>query len=138
MICLDANDLVYSKDPSQGITSAGFSVDSIMMKMGISPIVTMNQPNAMEEDDVASLFKNKLVVPNWVLSYNNPSFSGGVKDHDHKEVKDTYGEDDDVLEDDLHDRLLDLVKEHDEKKSKKKRPTKKLLKKDNKKTRRAK
>jgi hypothetical protein len=142
MIYLDANDLVYSKDPSQGVTSAGFSVDSIMMKIGISPIRTMNTSDPTKEEDVASLFKNKLVVPNWLLSFPPssipPSFSGGNGNKEHQESKDMYGDEEDVMDDDLHDRLLDLVKEHDAKQSKKKRMTRKDIKRSNKKTKKQK
>lgn len=122
---LDANDLVYSKDPTNGITSAGFNVNSIMMKMGISPITTINTERRDDCLDVADLFKNQLVVPNWALAYHNNLFSGGSKAKKfNDEDVELDDDEDDVVDDDLHDRLLDLVKEHDLRKVK---PVKKRL-----------
>ncbi len=125
---LGADDLVYAKGDGKTI-AGGFSVDSIMMKMGISPITTINSGDQTGGgDDVASIFKN-LVIPNWALSYN--TMSGGKRMED-------IEDDDEVIDDDLHDRLLDLVKEHDIKKAKKKRITRKSRPMKNNKTRKMK
>jgi len=131
---LDANDLVCYRDPDGGIYSAGFNVKSIMMKAGISPIITMNTDDAScinaglglgEKNKVSDLFDN-LVIPNWALAYDTKNTNmnnmgirlmGGEKGTTaHKNG--TEDDDDDVVDDDLHDRLLDLVKEHDIRKSK--------------------
>ena len=56
----------------------------------------------------AKLF-NDLVVPNWVLSYNNRIVGGKYNEVEH----DDSDSEDEVIEDDLHEKLLDLVKEHD-------------------------
>jgi len=115
---LDANDLVFTNDDTDGIHTGGFSVNSIMLKNGISPIMTINDDQKGGSNLVSDMFNN-LVVPNWSLSYN---MSGGkYKD------KDSDSEDDDVIDDDLHDKLLDLVKQHDVKsKQQKKRTTRRL------------
>jgi hypothetical protein len=122
------DELVFNNDINQGIHSGGFSVKSIMMKSKMSPIMTLNSPDniIVGGNKVSDLF-NDLVVPNWVLSYNN-RISGGSK---YKEVEhyDDTESDDDVIHDELHERLLELVKEHNAMtKPSKKRLTRKLKK----------
>jgi hypothetical protein len=111
------NELVFNNDIKEGIHSGGFDVKSIMMKAGMSPIMTVNTEQFGGGEKVSDLFNN-LVIPNWTLSYNN-RITGGK----HKEVEhDDSDEEDDVIHDDLHEKLLELVKEHNTeiKKTKKK------------------
>ena len=111
---IDGDELVFNNEGGEdGIHSGGFSVKSIMMKAGMSPIMTANGPsihvggNKNKEPKVSDLFSD-LVVPNWTLSYNNRIVGGKYKEPEsHNE--------DDVLDDDLHERLLELVKQHDTK-----------------------
>lgn len=106
---IGAGELVFNKDTNLGIYSGGFSVNSIMLKGGMSPIMTMNtQQIGGNFNKVSDLF-NDLVVPNWALSYNNRIVGGKYKEVEHD---DSDSEDDDVLDDDLHEKLLELVKEH--------------------------
>jgi hypothetical protein len=100
-------DLVIS-NTKNGIFSGGFSVKSIMMKAGMSPIMTVNKPDGHiggSSDKVSDLF-NDLVVPNWTLSYNNRLTGGKYTEHNHNDSD----SEDDVIDDDLHERLLELVK----------------------------
>jgi hypothetical protein len=107
---IGADELVFNNDKDLGIHSGGFSVKSIMMKAGMSPIMTINSEQlGGGSDNVADLFNN-LVVPNWTLSYNNRIIGGKYKEVEHKDDTDS---DDDIIDDDLHERLLDLVKEHE-------------------------
>jgi len=116
------DELVYSTDEKNGINSGGFDVKSIMMKAGISPIMTLNgQSGGGDMNKVSDLF-DSLVIPNWALSYNNRIIGGHGKD-----VKNNYDSDDnsddennEEIDDDLHDKLLDLVREHDMKTDKEK------------------
>lgn len=120
---IGAGELVFNNDMKEGIHSGGFSVNSIMLKNGMSPIMTFNtEQTGGKLDKVSDLF-NDLVVPNWALSYNNTFTSGGK----YKEVQhNDTDSDDDVVHDDLHDKLLELVKEYNiQSKSIKKRMTKK-------------
>jgi len=122
------DELVFNNDINAGIHSGGFSVKSIMMKSKMSPIMTLNNPNTIigGGNKVSDLF-NDLVVPNWALSYNN-RIVGGSK---YKEVEhdDDTESDDDVIRDDLHEKLLELVKHHNNmSKPAKKRMTRKLKK----------
>jgi hypothetical protein len=132
MSYIGANEFVFNNDKENGIHSGGFSVNSIMMKGGISPIMTLNESTAQKggANNVSDLF-NDLVVPNWVLSY--PTIYGGgggdSKSNNNSDVEDESDEEDDVIDDDIHERLLDLVKQDDIKmQNKKKRATKKNVK----------
>jgi|LakMenE01Jun11ns_1017448.scaffolds.fasta_scaffold9739774_2 hypothetical protein len=104
---IGANELVFNNSVADGISSGGFSVNSIMMKAGMSPIMTVNTQTGGEK--VSDLF-NSLVVPNWLLSYDN-RMGGGV----YKEYDGGGDSDNDDVSDDLHDKLLDLVREHESK-----------------------
>jgi hypothetical protein len=104
---IGAHELIFNADKKTGISSGGFSVNSIMMKAGMSPIMTLNNQSG-GSNKVSDLFEN-LVVPNWALSYSNNHIIGGSR------VKDEEDEDTNDIDDDLHDKLLELVKEHDNK-----------------------
>ena len=104
-------DLVFS--PEKEIQSGGFSVSSIMMKSGISPIMTMNNntesiTQSGGSNKVSDLFQN-LAVPNWTTMYNmkGGEYKEQIKKHNKEEEEDS----DSDIDDDLHDKLLDLVKE---------------------------
>lgn len=106
---IDADELVFS-NTKDGINSGGFSVKSIMMKAGMSPIMTFNESNRHiggGSDKVSDLF-NDLVVPNWTLSYNNRILGGSYVEPKHNDSD----SEDEVVDDDLHEKLLGLVKEH--------------------------
>jgi len=118
------DELIYNNDGE--IQSGGFSVNSIMLKNGLSPIMTLNHNNInnmqVGGDKVSDLFDN-LVIPNWSLSYNyknGPLYEGGNnfvhknKDHLHNnhDNNDNHDNDDDdeIIEEELHEKLLSLVK----------------------------
>jgi hypothetical protein len=121
---IGANELVFNTDNEKSIYSGGFSVNSIMMKAGMSPIMTVNNQFGGEgslaaTNKVSDLFES-LVVPNWALSYNNRIIGG-----EYKERKEDEEESDEDINDDLHDKLLGLVKEDENKNIRKKRETRK-------------
>ena len=104
------DELIYNNNGE--IHSGGFSVNSIMLKNGLSPIITLNQNNIItggggNESKVSDLFNN-LVIPNWSLSYN---YKNGGTNHIFNNKKNQNEEnDDEMLDDSLHDKLLNLVK----------------------------
>ena len=106
------DELIYNNDGE--IHSGGFSVNSIMLKNGLSPIMTLNNNNTNSMqigsgNKVSDLFNN-LVIPNWSLSYNYKNgvhYQGGSIDN---VVKKHIDEEDEVMEESLHDKLLNLVK----------------------------
>lgn len=129
MSYIGANEFVFNNDKESGIHSGGFSVNSIMMKGGISPIMTLNDSTAQKggSNNVSDLF-NDLVVPNWVLSYPT-IYGGGDSKSNNNSDDESDDEEDDVIDDDIHDRLLNLVKQDDVKiQNNKKRATKKNIK----------
>ena len=104
---IGANELVFNSDKESGIYSGGFSINSAMMKAGLSPILTVNKPlQSGGSTKVSDLF-NDLVIPNWALSY---SMRGGEYKDETSDSDSEYGED---IDDELHDKLLGLVREHD-------------------------
>lgn len=116
---IGADELVFNN--KSGIQSGGFSVNSIMMKNGISPIITVNDQTGGTYNKVSDLF-NSLVIPSWVISYDNNSKGGYNKKMDNDLTDDI---DDEDIDDDLHDKLLDLVRDHERKTIIKKKKTKK-------------
>ena len=106
------NELIYNNDKDNHIHSGGFNINSIMMKNGLSPIMTLNGNDNLYQNGggntinkVSDLFDN-LVIPNWNLSYNYKHGGSFVE-------RKTSNEEDDVIEEDLHDKLLNLVKVHE-------------------------
>ena len=119
---IGTNELVFNTDKEAGIYSGGFSVNSTMMKSGLSPILTVNKPlQSGGASQVSDLFKD-LVIPNWALSY---SMRGGEYKDESSDSDSEYGDD---IDDDLHDKLLGLVKEHDNKINKMKKKTRRVSK----------
>ena len=125
MSYIGKNELITYNDDALGIFSGGFSVKSIMLNQGISPIMTLNN-NVIQNggsEKVSDIF-NDLVVPNWAFSLPNKMMGGSSKNiHKHKYDKDKDDESDssdEEIDDDLHDKLLDLVREYDTKQNKKK------------------
>jgi hypothetical protein len=103
---IGANELVFNTDKEEGVFSGGFNVNSIMMKSGLSPIMTLNtQLGGGDSNKVSDLFQS-LVIPNWALTYGNKV--GG-------EYKDEDSDSDSDIDDELHDKLLGMVREHENK-----------------------
>ena len=126
MSYIGGDDLVFYKDSNNNTYSGGFSVNSIMMKSGISPFTTLNNPNNINEQsggNVSDLFKN-LVVPTWLVSQENKIIGGSkhMKNHDEDSDDD---DDTEIISDELYDKLLNLATVSDsEIKNKKKRTRK--------------
>jgi len=139
---MNASDLIFNNENNNRIGGGGFSVKSIMMKSGLSPIMTLNndmQIGGMK--NVSDIF-NHLVVPNWAFSNNlfggDKSNPNDHSDYDYNddniksyenEDEDSYEVDDvksggksnyvnDVIDDDIHEKLLDLVRHYDKLKKK--------------------
>jgi hypothetical protein len=104
MSYIGASDLVFNN--SDGIYGGGFNVQSIMMKSGISPIMTLNNDVQNGGSKVSDIFGG-LAVPSYAY-YNNYQTGG-------KNVYKPYdnNDDDDVIDEDLHDKLLDLMRNQD-------------------------
>ena len=112
MSYIEAKDLVYTN--KDGIYSGGFNVQSIMLGAGISPIMTINNNDGQKggsPSQVSDIFSG-LVVPAYAYYHN-----GGLKNKStsYKSHNSDNDEEDEVIDDDLHDKLLGLVREHDNK-----------------------
>ena len=118
---IGGNELIFNKDSEAGIFSGGFNVNSIMMKAGMSPIMTINNENQTGGSNVSDLFES-LVIPNWALSYSNR-----MKGGEYKEKFEDNDSDDDI-DDDLHEKLIGLVKEHESRLTQEERKRKKTRK----------
>ena len=68
---IGGDELVFNNDTELGIHSGGFSVNSIMLKACMSPIMTVNSDQLGGTNEKVSDLFNNLVIPNWTLSYNN-------------------------------------------------------------------
>jgi hypothetical protein len=113
---MDHNDFVFSRGGDGQIYGGGFSVGNILDKFGgRSPLVTLNGDNNNDEnqsgggnqngggnkvEQFSDIFKN-YVVPTGIFSFP------------YKSCNSTNNRDcnDDVINDDLYNKLLDLVKE---------------------------
>jgi hypothetical protein len=134
MSYIDGNDLVFYGGSDNQIYSGGFSVNSIMMKSGISPFTTLNNingENGQSGGNVSDLFKN-LVVPSWLVSQEN-NFTGGSRD---MKNLDKDSEDDEIISDELYDKLLDLASVDDKEIKNKKKHTRRFKKHNKKGTKR--
>jgi hypothetical protein len=102
------------------IQSGGYSVNSLFLNQGISPITTINQNTGDHmSSSISDIFKD-LAVPSWVLSYNQNQLGGG---------SDIYGDDivnvniidGGAVDEDIHDKLLKLASDEKSVKRKKTR-----------------
>jgi hypothetical protein len=125
---MDADDMIFDNDNTTGIMSGGFSVNSIMLKMGLTPLVTLNKQSGGA--NVSDMFDG-MVIPNWAFTHD---MTKSIYNPEKETVAwdDVVGDDvawddvvgDDVVGDDIYDKLLDLVTHYDKKHPKKQ--TKKL------------
>ena len=133
MSYIGASDLVFNNNKVDGIFGGGFSVNSIMMKNGMSPIMTLNansqkgtggQKGGSTENKVSDIFGG-LAVPAYAY-YNNGGSSS--KSNSYQSREDDSDSEDDVIDDDLHEKLIGLVKEHESRLTQEERKRKKTRK----------
>jgi hypothetical protein len=95
---MDDNDLVFYKEPEKMIYSGGVSIKNWFLNNGLSPL---NQGQTGGSNRVSDLFSD-LVVP---LPLYYQSNGGGSS-------KNIELEEDNVVDEDLHEKLLGLVTHH--------------------------
>ena len=133
MSYIGASDLVYNN--KDGIYSGGFNVQSIMMKGGISPIMTINNNiNGQTGGSKVSDIFGGLAVPAYAY-YNNGGSTSKINSYKNRQ-QDSDSEDD-VIDDDLHEKLIGLVKEHESRLTQEERKMKKTRKNKNRKNKNA-
>ena len=106
-MALKSDDLVFNTDKNGNITAGGFSVDSCLLKSGVSPITTINS-GSKKGGSVSSIFNN-LAVPAGLL-YMQQSLATSY----------SSGNGDEIISDTLYDKLLNLATDKPEVQKKKK------------------
>jgi len=134
MTTIGDNEFVFYKDSEGDVYSGGFQVNSLLMKQGFSPIMTLNRgeqmggTNGMGGTNVSDLFHN-LVVPNWALAFPFKQSGGksSIKKEEHYENSDEE-EEYEVVDEDIHSKLLGMLTVNpSEMKKKSNKGTRKLL-----------
>lgn len=119
----ETKDIIFSKRENGEIESGGFNIDSIFMKLGVSPLHTLINENVSKklgnkknsDENVSSLLFSGFAVPIGLLS-EKPSCQSKKKqleDFEEDEFID-YGYDNDeidYIQDDLYERLLGMQNE---------------------------
>ena len=95
-MALKSDDLVFNTDKNGDITAGGFSVNSCLLKSGVSPITTIN--NGSQKGGSVSAIFNNLAVPAGLL-YMQQSLATSY----------TPENGDEMISDTLYDKLLNLA-----------------------------
>ena len=101
------SDLIFYKKDGQ-IMSGGYSIDSILLKEGISPMTTLNTKTQEGGSNVSSLFEN-LAVPAG-LFFTNQQGSYKKPDFDPENIEEHT-----ALSEDIHDKLFAMVEMNSQK-----------------------
>ena len=119
------DDFIFCKDEQTGnIISAGYSIDSLLMRDDIAPIQTFNINNGLNNDSnnqFADMYKN-LAVPAGLCYVNYPNISNksninmNMNSKNENEYK--FSE---PISDDIFDKLFDLIQLSDKKRKKQSR-----------------
>ena len=124
---ITSEDLIFYKDGDK-VYSGGFSVNSILLKKGGSPFITLDNQhggdyneifsddNLKNSNNVSDLFKN-FVVPSGLLYLpNKENVSYEKEEYIHENnADDTSEDDDDYITDDIHERLIQLASKDNKK-----------------------
>ena len=100
MYIMDDDELVFNKSDGK-IHSAGFTVNSILLQKGEPALITRNLGAQSGGGSVADLFKD-LAVPAGLVSFTRKQFGGDVQ-------QSKIQNDDTVVSDDIHEKLLKMV-----------------------------
>ena len=110
---MDHNDFVFSKGGDGKIYGGGFCIDNILNKSGGSPLITLNNFQSGGGCDniehFSDIFKN-YAVPSGLFSFPYKSGGSGSGSGSGSRNKDKDN-DDEIVNDDLYNKLLDLVNE---------------------------
>lgn len=104
------SDLIFYKKDGQ-IMSGGYSIDSILLKEGISPMTTLNTDIQQGGSRVSSLFEN-LAIPAGLFFTNQ--HGGSKKLHFDADNIEEHS----ALSEDIHDKLFAMVEMQTQNKNK--------------------
>jgi hypothetical protein len=104
---LSANDMIFYKEDGK-MMSGGFSVESLLLKNGKSPIKTLNGNGQEGGDDnsVAGIFKN-MAVPSTLLY--QPNREKTLDLFDYEKLEGGNKKTDDVLPEDIHEKFMKMI-----------------------------
>ena len=105
------DEFVLCKDKQGNITSCGFSINSLLMREGRSPMMTIQRGEASESQKVSDLFQN-LAIPAGIYYMNQPKTSSKSCKEDTD--SDSDSDSDDVVSDSIFDKLIALASESKE------------------------
>jgi len=117
---MNDSDFVFNKVSEKdgvGIYSGGFSIKNYFLKNGIPPLMTLNKNQSGGSSEQVSGLFDSLVIP-LPLYYQ---YVGGNRHNFNNDLsEESVLNDESVLSEDIHDKLLGLVSKHDQNTSKKK------------------
>ena len=122
---ISANDMIFYKE-GDNIMSGGFSIDSILLHKGLSPMQTKNGGSTLSGgDSVSSIFKN-LAVPAGLLYQPTNEKKNKLFKYDEYEYEGGFNPaNDTVLPENIHSLLMNIIEVDNNKKSKRERNTRK-------------
>ena len=113
-MAFESSDIVFNTNENGDVTAGGFSVNSCLLKSGLSPIATMNG-SSQKGGSVSGIFNN-LAVPAGLLYMQQSLASSFPSDNGNETVSDA-----------LYDKLFNLAT--DKPKIRKKKKSRRNLKK---------
>ena len=103
---LSPNDLVLYSNPDGKMYSGGFNINSIFLNKELSPIFNINASSTQYGgNNVSELFDN-LAIPRGLL-YLNDRIEGG--NNQRVTIENDESIENDVINDDIYNKLLNLV-----------------------------
>lgn len=103
---LSPNDLVLYSNPDGKMYSGGFNINSIFLNKELSPIFNINASSTQSGgNNVSELFDN-LAIPRGLL-YLNDRIEGG--NNQRVTIENDESIENDVINDDIYNKLLNLV-----------------------------
>jgi hypothetical protein len=130
MSYLSPTDMVFYKEKAgdkEKIMSGGFSIESLLLSNGESPMYTANSPGNLSggNSSVGSVFKN-LAIPAGLLYQSNKEKSRKMFEYneDGQELQGGFNNNS-VLSEDIHSQLMKMIEVNDSGKTVRERKTRK-------------
>ena len=121
---LSANDMIFYNEEGK-IMSGGFSIESLLLRKGESPMYTTNSSENKTGGSVSSIFKN-LAIPAGLLYQSNKEKTRKMFEYN-EDIQELHGgfNDNSVLSEDIHSQLMKMIEVNDSGKTGSERKTRK-------------
>lgn len=121
---LSANDMIFYNEEGK-IMSGGFSIESLLLRKGESPMYTTNSSENKTGGSVSSIFKN-LAIPAGLLYQSNKEKTRKMFEYN-EDIQELHGgfNDNSVLSEDIHSQLMKMIEVNDSGKTVSERKTRK-------------